>query len=125
MKITINGETFEFDGEKKPMFEALELEKQLGMTYGKYEQDLQAGSMVALAGFCWQVWFRNGRKVALADILSGDIEIDIAEVVASLQAYADEVAARQEDPTGSPGSPGTGTSTSRSSRSTSTSGRGK
>ena len=125
MKISINGEEFEFDGDKKPMLEALELERQLGITYGKYEQDLAAGSMVAIAGFVWQVWYRNGRKVDFADILNGTIDIDVAEVMRSLEAYAAELEAQEKDPTVSPGSATTGTSTSPRSRGTSTSGRGK
>lgn len=127
MKIVIQGEAFEFDGSKKPMLEALELEKQLGWNYGKYESELQAGSMKAIAGFIWQVWYRNGRRVELADVLSGDIEIDVAEVMESLAEAAAELQDQETDadPTGRPGSPTTGTSTSRSSRSTSGSGRGK
>ena len=127
MKIVIQGESFEFDGTKKPMLEALELEKQLGWNYGKYESELQAGSMKAIAGFIWQVWFRNGRRVELADVLSGEIEIDVAEVMESLAEAAAELQAEQDDadPTVPATLPTTATSTSRSSRSTSTSGRGR
>lgn len=125
-KITIQGETFEFDGNKKPMLEMMELEKQSGMRYGEYEQELAAGSIKAIATFVWQVWYRDGRNIPLSDIL--EMDLDLGDLFESLEAIGAEAAAEaeaKENPTGTARSPSTGTSTSRSSRSTTTSGRGK
>jgi hypothetical protein len=127
-KIRVNGETFDFDGTKKPMSEALALENALGMRYVDWETELQAGSMKAMCGFVWLVWRREGRDVALEDILSGDVEIDLAELLESLAEAGEEAQAAAGDPTdGAPApapSPSTRTATSARSAS-SASARGK
>ena len=119
-KIRVNGEVFDFDGTKKPMSEALALEAAAGMRYAEWESELQAGSAKAMCGFVWLVWRRNGREVPFADILSGAVEIDLAELLESLAEAAEEARQDETDPTGGPGSgpdgtPGTGTPTSVSS----------
>lgn len=76
-KVTINGEVFEWDPVRKPMSEALAIEKALGIPYVQYEEGLANGSARSLAGFVWLVWRRNGREVDLADILSGAVDIDL------------------------------------------------
>jgi hypothetical protein len=76
-KVTINGEVFGFDTSRRPMSEALAIEHGLKCTYAKWEEDMQAGSARAMCGFIWLVWRRDGRDVRLADILSGDVEIDL------------------------------------------------
>lgn len=115
MKIRINGESFDFDGQKKPLSEALWLEKELHMRYADWEQELQAGSMRAMAGFIGLVWRRDGRDVNMASILDGTVEVDLMEVLESFLEAAKELEAEQEtaaDPKNSPapdGTPGTGT----------------
>jgi hypothetical protein len=84
-KVTINGEVFAFDVTRKPMSEALAIEHALGCRYGDWEQDMQGGSARALAGFIWLVWRRDGRNVALADILSGDVDVDMATLDIELE----------------------------------------
>jgi hypothetical protein len=91
-KVTINGDVFEFDTLRKPMSEALAVEKALKIPYVQYEQGLQDGSAASLAAFIWLVWRRDGRDIALADILSGAVEIDLA----TLDIEADE---GETDPT--------------------------
>lgn len=76
-KVTINGEVFEWDASRKPMSEALALENGLKCRYADWENDVQAGSARALCGFIWLVWRRDGRDVALEDILAGKVEIDL------------------------------------------------
>lgn len=95
-KVTINGEVFAFDRSRQPMSEALAIENGLKCRYADWETDLQAGSARALAAFFWLVWKRNGRDVPLEDILSGKVEIDLAE--ASIEADEGEAA----DPTSPP-----------------------
>lgn len=77
MKVTINGEKFDFDAARKPLSEALAIENALKIPYAQYEQGLQDGSALSAAAFIWLVWRRDGRGVSLADILSGDVEVDL------------------------------------------------
>lgn len=79
-KVTINGERFDFDQTKRPMLEALTIEAGLKCRYADWETDLQAGSARALCGFIWMVWHRDGRDVSLEDILSGKVEVNLADV---------------------------------------------
>ena len=77
MKVTINGEVFGFDPSRQPMEEALAIENALQIPYAQYEAGLREGSVKSVAGFIWLVWRRNGRDVALGDILSGAVDIDL------------------------------------------------
>jgi hypothetical protein len=79
-KVTINGETFDFEQTRRPLLEALTIEDNLKCRYADWETDLQAGSAKALCGFIWMVWARDGRDVSLEDILSGKVEVNLAEV---------------------------------------------
>lgn len=78
--MTINGEVFGFDTSRRPMSEALAIEHGLKCTYAQWETDMKAGSARAMCGFIWLVWRRDGRDVKLADIMSGDVEIDLSEL---------------------------------------------
>jgi hypothetical protein len=75
-KVHINGEIFDWDRSRQPMSEALAIEEGLKCRYTDFEDDLRNGSARAMCGFIWLVWRRDGRDVALADILSGEVEID-------------------------------------------------
>jgi len=79
-KVTINGEMFDFDQTKRPMLEALTIEDKLKCRYADWETDLQGGSARALCGFIWMVWHRDGRDISLEDILSGNVDVNLAEV---------------------------------------------
>lgn len=80
VKVTINGEVFEWDPSPRPMSEALALEKELGMRYADWETELEAGSARAMAAQVWLIWRRNGRDIPLADILSGKVDFDLREL---------------------------------------------
>lgn len=127
-KVKINGEYFEFDGTKKPMVEALALEAATGMRWGEYEENLAGGSAKAMAAFCWLVWRRAGRGVEFKDILSGEVPVDLHELMESLLAAWQEQQ-DTEDPTGGgaakDGSPATVPVTSSSSPKSSASGPGR
>jgi hypothetical protein len=97
-KVTINGEVFDFDTSRRPMSEALAIENGLHCTYAKWETDMEAGSARAMCGFIWLVWRRNGKDVNLADILSGEVEIDLT----ALEIEPDE---GEADPTSPPPEP--------------------
>jgi hypothetical protein len=97
-KVTINGEVFQWDFARKPLAEALALEEALKCRYVDWENDLQAGSAKAVAGFIWLVWRRNGRDVPIGDILSGAVEVDLG----SIDTEADD---GEADPTSPPPEP--------------------
>ena len=76
----IDGEYYEFDRGKAPLHEAMLVEKELGIRYAQYEEDLQGGSPRALAMLVRLVLLRNGRDVPLADFESGKVAIDLFEI---------------------------------------------
>lgn len=119
-KVTINGDIFDFDQARRPMFEALEIERGLQMRYADWETELQGGSARALCGFIWMVWHRDGRGVKLDDILSGAVEVNLAEV-------SIETDEGEPGPTTPPPDPSstTGAVTPARSRKSSTSGPGR
>jgi hypothetical protein len=130
-KIRINGETFNYDQSHHPMSEALAIEQATGMRYVDWETELSAGSMRAMCGFVWLVWRRNGRDVPLDDILSGEIEIDLTDLLASFLEMGQEnqepgpTSGDSPVPSAPAPTPTTGKSISRSSRSSSGSAPGR
>lgn len=103
MKIVIAGETFEYDNTRRPLSEALAIEKAWGRRYAEWESELMGGSAEATAVLVWVVYRREGRDVPLQDILDGTVDLDYSELVESLaQAYRDAQAAGEAakaDPT--------------------------
>lgn len=134
MKVVIGGESFDYDEGRRPLSEALAIEKAWGRRYAEWETELLAGSAEATAVFAWTVWRRDGRDVKLEDILSGEVDFDYAEVMNSLTEAGIEraKAAEAADPTSgaSPrtdpdGTATTSVGTSERSRKSSGSGPGK
>jgi hypothetical protein len=133
VKITIGGETFDYDLDSRPLSEALAIEKAWGRRYSEFQHELAAGSAEAWAVLAWAVWRRNGREVELQDILDGKVDYDHTEMVRSVnKAAAEEAQAAQEGPTSgaSPltdpdGTATTSAATSGRSRPSSGSARGK
>lgn len=128
MKIVINGETFDYDGTKAPMSEALAVERVYERRYAEWQTDLQAGSAKALCVMAWLIWRRDGRDVPFDDILDGKADFDLMEMMNSLAEAAEAAEADAPDPTGPPdpaGTHGTGTDTLPSSPASSTSARGR
>jgi hypothetical protein len=135
VKVTIDGQVYEYDGRKGPVHEALWIEDVYKRNYGQWQVDLSQGSARAFVMLACLIWRREGRDVATAyqDILDGKIDFDIDEMVRSMaeSVEAEEKAQAEAGPTTpgtSPdpaGSPTTGTGTSGSSPSGSGSGRGK
>lgn len=116
LKVTIKGEVFPFD-RRYPLHEAIEIEDQCGMSFGRYQEALVTGSAKAVAIFAWVVLNRNGRDVALADILSGKYELTTDDV--TLEEEGEDVSPGKDLPSstttsggGSPPSP-TGSATPR------------
>jgi hypothetical protein len=100
VKITIGGETFDYDLDSRPMSEALAIEKAWGRRYAEFQHEVAAGSAEGWAVLAWAVWRRNGRDVQLQDILDGKVDFDHTEMVVSVNvAAAEEAKAAAEGPT--------------------------
>jgi hypothetical protein len=135
VKVTIDGQVYEYDGRTAPMSEALWIEHVYKRNYGQWQVDLAEGSAKAFIMLACIIWRREGRNVdtAFQDVLDGKTDIDLMEMSRSMaeDALAEEKAQAEADPTTpgeSPdpaGSPTTGTGTSGSSPSGSGSARGK
>ena len=121
MKIVLAGETFEYDGTKAPMSEALAIEHVYKRRYAEWQTDLSAGSAKAMCVLAWLIWRRDGRDVPFEDILSGTVDFDLQEMLESMAEAAQEAEAEAAVPDPTPpsvpaGTRSTGTATSRSSR---------
>jgi len=128
VKIVLAGETYEYDGTKAPMSEALAIERVYERRYAEWQTDLAAGSAKAMCVLAWLIWRRDGRDVPFDDILDGKADFDLMEMLESMaeSAEAEKVAGADPTPPSDPaGTPGTGTSTSASSPSGSGSPRGR
>jgi len=102
-KIIIDGETFDYDGQKQPMSEALAIEEVYGARYAQWQDDLWAGSAKAMCALAWIIWRREGRDVAFADIIGGKVDFDLGEMLRSIidaaETSATEAKAAEADPT--------------------------
>jgi hypothetical protein len=112
-KIVIAGETFDYDGQKQPMSEALAIEELYGKRYAQWQDDLWAGSAKAMCVLAWLIWRRDGRDVAYQDILDGKADFDLGEMLQSIIKAAEDAAAEakaaEADPTGKSALAGTRT----------------
>lgn len=96
MKVTLNGERFDYDGAKCPMSEALAIEKVYQRRFVEWQSDLQAGSAKAMCVLAWIIWRRDGRNIQFEDILSGAVDFDLVEMLTSvLEAVEAEERARE------------------------------
>jgi len=109
LKVVINGETFDYDQDRRPMSEALAIEKECGRRYAEWESELFGGSAWAMAVLAWLIWRREGREVPLADILDGTVDFDYMEYeVSILRASAEAKAAREAEAKAAAGNPTSG-----------------
>ena len=128
MKIVLAGETYDYDGTKAPMSEALAIERVYERRYAEWQSDLAAGSAKAMCVLAWLIWRRDGRDVPFEDIIDGKADFDLVEMLESMAESAEAEKAAAADPTvpsDPDGTHTTATSTSASSRSGSGSGRGR
>lgn len=138
MKVTINGEEFEYE-RRMPLKDALAIEEECGRSYAEYEQLLAGGYAWAYAVLAWLLWRRAGRSVRLADLLPGpegedpEVELDYGEMMGSIISgvalemraaeAAEEAAKADPTPAAAAAPDGSGTTspgTKRSSRKSST-----
>ena len=81
MKITIEGHAYDFDTDKLMLSEARAVEKVCGCTFQEWSEQLQAGSMEALAALVWIVQKRENPDLRFNEVdfaISG-IEIEEEE----------------------------------------------
>jgi len=97
-KVVINGETFDYDGDKAPMSEALAIEDVYKRRYVEWQADLQAGSAKAMAVLAWIIWRRDGREVPFEDIISGRADFDLGEMINSILESAKAEQEGEPDP---------------------------
>jgi len=144
VKITLNGEVYEYDGSKPKVSEALAIEEAYGRRYVEWQADMQAGGVKALCTLAWFIWQQHGRDmtvpdgqggnrpVTVGDLLDDTFPLDLHEMLESIvKSGLEAEQAAAGDPTtpgaesAPDGTPTTGTDTPPSSRSTSGSARGK
>lgn len=110
MKVTIDGQVYDYDRTKEPMSEALWVEDVYGRKYAEWRDDMGAGSARAWCMLACLILRRNGRDVTLDDISSGKFDFDFAEFLASTVETSDgEGGADPTTPGESPGPDGTPT----------------
>jgi len=97
-KVIIDGETFDWDGKKAPMSEALWIEDVYKRRYAEWQDDLQAGSARAMAVLACLIWRRDGRDVAYQDVVDGKVDFDLGVMIESLLESARAEAETQPDP---------------------------
>jgi hypothetical protein len=119
VKVVIAGETFEWDGTKAPMSEALWVEHAYKRRYAEWQEDLGAGSAKALCMLACLIWRRDGRDVPLQDLLDGTVDFDLLEMLTSMN-EAVAAGAAEPDPT-EPRAPAGTRSTRRSTKASSAS----
>lgn len=73
MKISIDGESFEYDANKLLNTEAIALQKVTGMRPPAFGEALQEGDAIAITGLVWLMWRRIGKVMAFEDV-----EFDLA-----------------------------------------------
>lgn len=95
MKISIDGEVYDYDLAHVPMSDALAIEREWKHRYAEWETEFYAGSAEAACVFAWLLWRNNGRDVPLQDILDGKVDFDYSEVLRSIIDAA--MAARAEE----------------------------
>lgn len=86
MKISIDGEEYDYDTGKLLNTEAIALQKATGMRPPEFGKALEAGDAIAITGLVWLLWMRNGKRVNF-----DTVEFDLASIeMESDEGEADE-----------------------------------
>lgn len=86
LKVTVDGQVYEYDSDRLLNTEAIALQKVTGMRMPEWTKALQEGDAYALTGLVWLLWRRNGREVPF-----GDVEFDIATLDIQAEGEPQEV----------------------------------
>ncbi len=68
MKITVDGQQYEFDQDRFMLSEARAIEKVCGVTFKEWGDLLSGGSMEALAALVWIVQKRENPELRFSDV---------------------------------------------------------
>jgi hypothetical protein len=77
MKLTVDGEVFEFDAAKITNVEGMAVEKATGLLYNEWARAVDAGSMLARTALVWVVRKRLDPALKFDDVVF--TTLDIAE----------------------------------------------
>lgn len=83
MKLTIDGEAFEFDESHMTNVEGMAIERATGMLYGEWAEALQKGSMLAQTALVWVVKKRREPALRFDDVVFSSVEVETPEGDAS------------------------------------------
>ena len=97
MKVVLAGESFDWDGTRAPMSEALWVEHVYKRRYAEWQEDLAAGSAKAMCVLACLIWRRDGRDVPLDSILDGTVDFDLLEMLTSMAESAEAEAQAAAD----------------------------
>lgn len=75
MRVTVAGETYEYDEKKLLNTEAIALQKATGLRPPEFAEGLKVGDAIALSGLVWLILRRAGSKVKF-----DDLEFDLATI---------------------------------------------
>jgi len=91
VKITVDGQVFDYDAGRLLNTEAIALQRVMGMPVADWTKAMQKGDALALTGLVWLLWRRAGREVPF-----DDVEFDLG----SIEVEDDEPAPEPEKPKG-------------------------
>lgn len=76
MKLTVDGEVFDFDMTRITNVEGMAIEKATGGTYVEWAQSMEAGSMLAVTALVWIVRKRQEPTLRFEDVEFTTISIE-------------------------------------------------
>lgn len=79
MKITVEGQVYDYDPSKMLNTEAIALQKVTGMRVPEWTKALTEGDAYALTGLVWLVWRRDGREVAFDEVVFDVGSLDLQD----------------------------------------------
>ena len=97
MRIEIRGDSFEIDPQKLTFGEAARIESATGLTFSKWGEQLQAGSVTALRALVWTLMRRTQPELRIDDV--DGVEFGEVQMVADKPQKPAGKAARAVDPT--------------------------
>jgi len=94
VKITVDGQVYDYDPAKMLNTEAIALQKVTGMRMTEWTTALTEGDAFALTGLVWLLWRRNDRDVSFDEVEFdiGSIDLQDDEPAPEVPTEADEAA---------------------------------
>lgn len=79
-RISIAGESTDFDIDHLPLHEGIALQKATGWRMKELSEAAAAGDLVAIAAIAWLALKRMGKNVSFEDITDGTYPIDVSTI---------------------------------------------